>query len=149
MTRTIGERVRLCRARSGFTQRELSNLTRLSMNLLVRIESGRLEPRLSHAHRLALVFGVTIEYLATGKQPDYPVTGQEAALLSAHRSIFGAGIGQAEYPVKWGAGFNWKHKVADDLSHETAFKISSEGLSVDFDIKAETKADPHTVGGEG
>ncbi len=51
------------RAQKGLTQQELADLARVSRQTIISLESGRYNPSIILAFRLARLFGVTVEDL--------------------------------------------------------------------------------------
>lgn len=63
----LGERIALLRRRQGWSQAELAKHLRVSPSTVGMYEQGRREPSLDGAVELSRVFGVSVDYLLTGK----------------------------------------------------------------------------------
>lgn len=63
----IGERICLLRRRQGWSQAELAKHLRVSPSTVGMYEQGRREPSLDGAVELSRMFGVSVDYLLTGK----------------------------------------------------------------------------------
>jgi transcriptional regulator with XRE-family HTH domain len=63
MTETLGDRIRIERARLRLSQTELGKLVGLSTNAISLIESGEVDPRASRIVALAQALGVSADYL--------------------------------------------------------------------------------------
>lgn len=62
---TLGERLKVLRARQGLTQPDLSRLAHVDRTLLFRLEAGQRDNlSLKAAKRLALSLGVSLDVLA-------------------------------------------------------------------------------------
>lgn len=76
----MGARIAALRRRSGLSQAELAQLLQCSASAVGMYEQGRREPASDTLVRLAEVFGVSTDYLLTGKASD-PREQQTAAEL--------------------------------------------------------------------
>lgn len=63
----LGERICLLRRRLGWSQAELAKHLRVSPSTVGMYEQGRREPSLTGAVELSRLFGVSVDYLLTGK----------------------------------------------------------------------------------
>jgi len=63
MTETLGERIRMHRARLKLSQTELGKRVGLSTNSISAIESGHVDPKASKIKAIAKVLGVSTDYL--------------------------------------------------------------------------------------
>ena len=63
MTETMGDRIRMQRARLRLSQTELGKLVGLSTNAISLLEADEVDPRASRIKALAKVFGVSTDYL--------------------------------------------------------------------------------------
>ena len=66
----FSQRLRLCRTRKRLTQRAAAEAMHIAFSTYRRYEQGLTEPTLSEAARIAVFYGVTLDYLAG--QSDYP-----------------------------------------------------------------------------
>jgi transcriptional regulator with XRE-family HTH domain len=67
VTMTLGDRLSYLRENKGLTQPELAGLVKLSRSSLSHYETSRREPNFATLIRLADFFGVSTDYLVTGK----------------------------------------------------------------------------------
>ena len=74
----LGERICLLRRRHGWSQAELAKRLRISPSTVGMYEQGRREPSLEGAVELSRAFGVSVDYLLTGK----PLVRADAVALS-------------------------------------------------------------------
>jgi transcriptional regulator with XRE-family HTH domain len=65
----IGSQIAQLRQERGMCQAELAALLRISPSAVGMYEQGRRLPSLSMVVRLSRVFGVSTDYLLTGKDP--------------------------------------------------------------------------------
>ena len=65
----IRSQIAILRQKRGISQSELAALLRISPSTVGMYEQGRRLPSLSMVVRLSRVFGVTTDYLLTGKDP--------------------------------------------------------------------------------
>ena len=65
----IGSQIALLRQKHGLRQAELAALLNISPSAVGMYEQGRRLPSLNMVVRLSRVFGVTTDYLLTGKDP--------------------------------------------------------------------------------
>jgi putative transcriptional regulator len=63
MDTTLGERIRMHRARLKLSQTELGNQVGLSTNSVSAMESGHVDPKASKLKKIAQVLGVSVDYL--------------------------------------------------------------------------------------
>ncbi len=66
---TMGDRLKWCRRRYGWTQRDLARVTGVGLATIRRIEQHEFEPRLDTVRRLAATFHVRAGWLAFGEEP--------------------------------------------------------------------------------
>jgi len=66
---TVGERLLWCRTRMGWTTREVLRRTGVSASTVSRAERGIGDPTFSGAVKLARAYGVSLDWLATGRKP--------------------------------------------------------------------------------
>ena len=74
----LGERICLLRRRQGWSQAELAKRLRISPSTVGMYEQGRREPSLEGAVELSRAFGVSVDYLLTGK----PLTRADVLAVS-------------------------------------------------------------------
>ena len=87
--KTIGGKIRECRARLDMTQAELSSQTGLTIRTVSKYETDSVTPRGTNLHKLAMALGVSEEYL-TNPEIDDPSYGlDEAPYLDAARQKYG------------------------------------------------------------
>lgn len=75
----LGNRMMLLRRGSGWSQTELAQRLHISPSAVGMYEQGRREPSLQGLVEIAGVFGVSTDYLLTGK----PVSPQDEQMVSA------------------------------------------------------------------
>ena len=68
-----GRRIRRLRTAKGFTQREVAERLDTDTAVISGWETGRRTPYLDNAASLANLLGVTLDYLATGRQSRHAV----------------------------------------------------------------------------
>ena len=73
----LGERIMLLRRGSGWSQTELARQLHISPSAVGMYAQGRREPSLQALVELAMVFGVSTDYLLTGK----PVSQQDGIIV--------------------------------------------------------------------
>lgn len=78
----FGERIFILRRQKGLTQTELAKLLHISTSALGMYEQGRRQPSLDTIVHLSHVFGVSVDYLLTGKQ--LPPKDVDICLHSLH-----------------------------------------------------------------
>ncbi len=74
----LGDRIALLRRSKGWSQNELARQLHISASAVGMYEQGRREPSLKALLELAGVFGVSADYLLTGK----PITDGDMSVLS-------------------------------------------------------------------
>lgn len=74
----LGERIALLRRGRGWSQTELARHLHISASAVGMYEQGRREPSLEGIVELASAFGVSADYLLTGR----PLTEADEAVLS-------------------------------------------------------------------
>jgi XRE family transcriptional regulator, fatty acid utilization regulator len=72
MAETLGDRIRMHRARLRLSQSDLGRKVGLSTNGVSLIERGVVDPRASVIHAMADVLGVSIDYLLKGDPATKP-----------------------------------------------------------------------------
>ena len=75
----LGQRIASIRRHYGMSQAELAKKLGVSPSAVGMYEQGRREPSLEGMVSLSSIFGVTADYLLTGK----PVTKKDSAVLKA------------------------------------------------------------------
>ena len=65
----IGSQIALLRQKHGLRQAELAALLNISPSAVGMYEQGRRMPSLNMVVRLSRTFGVSVDYLLTGKEP--------------------------------------------------------------------------------
>lgn len=65
----IESQIAMLRQKRGMRQAELADILHISPSTVGMYEQGRRTPSLSMVVRLSRVFGVTVDYLLTGKDP--------------------------------------------------------------------------------
>ena len=75
----LGDRIALLRRGKGWSQTELARQLHISASAVGMYEQGRREPSLEGVVELAEVFGVSADYLLTGR----PLTQRDEHALSA------------------------------------------------------------------
>ena len=65
----IGHQIAMLREKKGMRQAELAAILNISPSTVGMYEQGRRSPSLSMVIRMAQAFGVTVDYLLTGKDP--------------------------------------------------------------------------------
>ena len=74
----LGERICLLRQRQGWSQAELAKQLCISPSTVGMYEQGRREPSLGCAVELSRAFGISVDFLLTGR----PLTQEDARALS-------------------------------------------------------------------
>lgn len=85
----LGERITLLRRGCGWSQAELARRLHISPSAVGMYEQGRREPSLQGLVELAGVFGVSTDYLLTGKpvsEPDRRVVAQLLTQAAGRRN---------------------------------------------------------------
>ena len=70
MAETLGDRIRMHRARLHLSQGELAKKVGISLTWMNSIECGHADPRASHLKEIAKVLGVTTDYLLGGEDSE-------------------------------------------------------------------------------
>lgn len=70
MSKTIGERIKEMRIKSGLTQQKLSDLTSISYTTISNYETGKKEVGLFNLSKIAKALNVSIDYLYNGAEVD-------------------------------------------------------------------------------
>ena len=78
--KTIGEKIRECRARLDMTQAELSSKTGLTIRTVSKYETDAVTPRGTNLHKLATALGVSEAYLTNPNIED-PSYGLDLSLI--------------------------------------------------------------------
>jgi transcriptional regulator with XRE-family HTH domain len=76
MAETLGDRIRMQRARLRLSQGALAKQIGVSVMAISAIENGNVDPRASRIKKLAEVLGVTTDYLL---EPEKATVGQDVA----------------------------------------------------------------------
>jgi transcriptional regulator with XRE-family HTH domain len=63
MADTLGDRIRMHRARLRLSQHELGKKVGLSTNSISAVETGEVDPKASKLKAIAQVLGVSVDYL--------------------------------------------------------------------------------------
>lgn len=74
---TVHDRLRIARKHAGLQQVDVQRATGINKRTLSNWEIGRCEPDLTDAARLARLYGVTLNWLATGFDQDLGVESPE------------------------------------------------------------------------
>ena len=77
----LGPRIAALRRHAGMNQAELASKLRISPSTVGMYEQGRREPPVETVVALARLFGVSTDYLLTGKPGEQEQSGLEAILL--------------------------------------------------------------------
>ena len=80
MAETLGDRMRMHRARLHLSQKDLGKQVGLSANSISALESGQVDPRVEVIRRVAKALGVTFLYLV-GENEDSERMPTAAALI--------------------------------------------------------------------
>lgn len=67
MTDMLGSRIAALRRQAGFSQSDLAQQLQVSPSAVGMYEQGRREPSLETLVHMARIFGVSLDYLATGQ----------------------------------------------------------------------------------
>lgn len=78
----LGERITLLRRGSGWSQTELARRLHISPSAVGMYEQGRREPSLQGLVEMAAVFGVSTDYLLTGRSASEQDSAAVAKLLT-------------------------------------------------------------------
>jgi transcriptional regulator with XRE-family HTH domain len=114
---TMGDRLRWCRRRYDWTQRDLARLTSVGLATIRRIEQHEFEPRLETVRRLAERLNVREGWLAFGDEPMVGLAHMTAD--EQHRAHAGPGTERLPGYVVVGPG-PW-HREGDEWQIDTAF----------------------------
>ena len=87
--KTIGEKIRECRARLDMTQAELSSKTGLTIRTVSKYETDAVTPRGTNLHKLATALGVSEAYLTNPNIEDPSYGLDEAPYLEIARQQYG------------------------------------------------------------
>lgn len=102
----LGGRIMLLRRGSGWSQTELARRLHISPSAVGMYEQGRREPSLQGLMEMATVFGVTADYLLTGKPASRRDEETVARLLTNAAQPRGSrkgGLSQEEIAVLFAA----------------------------------------------
>ena len=102
----LGGRIMLLRRGSGWSQTELARQLHISPSAVGMYEQGRREPSLQGLVEMAAVFGVTADYLLTGKpasQQDEEVVARLLTNAAHPRRTRKGGLSQEEIAVLFAA----------------------------------------------
>lgn len=98
----LGERIGLLRRRMGWSQAELAKQLQVSPSTVGMYEQGRREPSLGGMVDMSRIFGVSVDYLLTGK----PLTREDTLAIrqAVERNLAGfeqsrAGLTKEELAV--------------------------------------------------
>ena len=94
----------LCR-KKGVTPSEVSRATGVATSTLTEWKKGRYVPKADKLAKIAEYFGVTVEYLMTGEEPEGYYINPEAAEMA--QEIFEnriLGAGRVVCPAEWDEG---------------------------------------------
>lgn len=80
---TIGKRISELRKEHGFSQEYVAGQLGVSRQAVSKWEGDQTSPDTNNLIRLAALFGVAVEYLAVGKQPELPSVPNEQFSSSA------------------------------------------------------------------
>jgi len=58
---STGERLKTVREKKGLSQYQLSDLSKVPRNTIIRIEHGKVDPRISTLKRIAKALGVDVK----------------------------------------------------------------------------------------
>ncbi len=83
MAETMGDRIRMHRARLRLSQTELGKRVGLSTNAISLIEAGEVDPRASRIKAIAQALGVTSDYLLGMEDEKREQLATAAALVGA------------------------------------------------------------------
>ena len=86
----LGPRIAVLRRQAGWSQGELARLLKVSPSAVGMYEQGRREPSAQLLVDLSRLFGVTVDYLLTGK----PTHGEENRIQAAVDSAVDKAEGQ-------------------------------------------------------
>lgn len=81
----IGERIKFLRKTNKWTQTELGEKIGLSYGAVASIESGRNDPSSETTIKLSGIFGVSADYLLTGKEGTNEINEDEREILEIMR----------------------------------------------------------------
>jgi len=82
MAETLGDRIRMHRARLRLSQADLGEKVGLSANSISALETGQVDPRVEVIRRIAKALGVKFMYLV-GEEQDSELEPTAAALVEA------------------------------------------------------------------
>ena len=74
MNKQVGERIRSERTKAGFTQAELADKVGFTSQTISNWESGSREPDIDALVKLSSLFGVSLDYLLSGKVSEVAIT---------------------------------------------------------------------------
>jgi transcriptional regulator with XRE-family HTH domain len=75
----LGDRLKAARQRSGLTLREVSRQLEISASFVSQMENGKSTPSVATLYSMAQLYGVSIDELFSGKQPDALAEGTESS----------------------------------------------------------------------
>lgn len=103
----LGGRITLLRRGCGWSQMELARRLHISPSAVGMYEQGRREPSLQGLVELAAVFGVSADYLLTGKpasdRDEQVVAGLLTQAAQRQKKSRGSGFSQEELTVLFAA----------------------------------------------
>lgn len=82
---TTGETIKKLRKKRGWNQTQLGEKVGLSFGGIASIEQDRADPSKATTLKLAEIFGVTTDYLLTGKESTGEISDEEREVLTAMR----------------------------------------------------------------
>lgn len=70
----VGRRIRSLRIEKGLKQEELAEMLKINRSTLSNIESGKTPPTAATLIEMKNIFGVSIDYILTGKRPGLDIS---------------------------------------------------------------------------
>ena len=77
----LAEQIASLRMKAGMTQRELAEKLHIGPSAIGMYEQGRREPSVEMLIQIAEIFGVSLDFLITGKEFSEPITGEQEEII--------------------------------------------------------------------
>lgn len=82
---TIGNRIKILRKQKGLNQTQLGHVLGVTLNTVFNIESGKTDISSEMLKALSEYFGVSADYLLTGKEGENEISPEEQEVIKLYR----------------------------------------------------------------